>query len=342
MPTPTPTSTPTTSLDLNLPHIPGSVYLSILVLGFIFFLFFVRAKWGYLTHISDHPKAKSRLKRRSVPIMAYVGANGSGKSFMMVYDTLLTLPYNRTILSTVEIFDIDNPRPCDNPLCDSPNHPDHNALHPNFVRLTSYHQLLMAKHCDILLDEVQGFLSSRETSNLPTAVATKLLQLRKDDCILRYTSPSWTRVDILVREVTQYVTLCVPYFAVKRKTKPGEPPAMWRDRLLFFVRSFDASLVSEFDPAAANDGYGNKPRFVQLLWRPTSIVMKAYDTRQSVAALGWASETGLCLVCGGKRKASPCICENHKKKETIQIEPITEKEKDNNVETAPNKRIFIG
>ena len=46
-------------------------------------------------------------------------------------------------------------------------------------------------------------------------------------------------------------------------------------------------------------------------------MQKAYDTRQSVSALGWASETGLCLVCGGKRKAVPCICSNHKEKETI-------------------------
>ena len=304
---------------INLPKIPTAVYLWMLAIVVVIVLNFVRLKWGYLTHISDHPKAKSRLRRRAVPIMAYVGANGAGKTFMMVYDTLLTLPHNRTILSTVEIFDIDNPRPCDNPQCDSPNHPDHQALHPNFVRLTSYHQLLMAKNCDILLDEVQGFLSSRETSNLPTAVATKLLQLRKDDCILRYTSPSWTRVDILVREVTQYVTLSVPYFAVQRKTKAGEPPALWRDRLLFFVRSFDASLVSDFDPAAANDGYGSRPRFIQLLFRPTSIVQKAYDTRQSVSALGWASETGLCLVCGGKRKAAPCICDNHKVNKTITL-----------------------
>lgn len=302
---------------IHLPKVSGMIYVWILALALIVGLFFIKRKWGFLTHISDHPRAKSRLRRRAVPIMAYVGANGAGKTFMMVYDTLLTLPHNRTILSTVEIFDIDNPRPCDDPQCDSPNHPDHQALHPNFVRLTSYHQLLMAKNCDILLDEVQGFLSSRETSNLPTAVATKLLQLRKDDCVLRYTSPSWTRVDILVREVTQYVTLSVPYFAVQRKTLPGQPPALWRDRLVFFVRSFDASLVSDFDPAAANDGYGSKPKFIQILFRPTSIVQKAYDTRQSVSALGWASETGLCLVCGGKRKAVPCICSNHKEKETI-------------------------
>lgn len=303
---------------IHLPKVNSVIYLWLLALAVIVGLFFVKKKWGYLTHISDHPRAKSRLRRRGVPIMAYVGANGSGKTFMAVYDTLLTLNTTRTILSTVEIFDIENPRPCDNPQCDSPNHPDHQALHPNFVRLTSYHQLLMAKNCDIILDEVQGFLSSRETSNLPTAVATKLLQLRKDDCVLRYTSPSWTRVDILVREVTQYVTLSVPYFAKQRKTKPGEPPALWRDRLVFFVRSFDASLVSDFDPAAANDGYGSKPRFIQILFRPTSTVQKAYDTRQSVSALGWAAESGLCLVCGGKRKAVNCICSNHKEKEVIK------------------------
>lgn len=299
----------------NIPFIFYQISAGFFLTVFVFYLF---PRRKYITHISDYPKAKSRLNRRSFPITAYVGANGSGKTYTMIYDTLLSIDFGRTILSTVEIFDYLNPRPCDNDDCDSPNHPEHQALHPNYIRLTSYHQLLQAKHCDILLDEVQGFLSSRETSNLPFPVATKLMQLRKDDVVLRYSSPSWTRVDIIVREVTQNIVLSVPFFAVKRKVAEGEPPALWRDRLLFFIRSYDASFVDEFDPSAANEGYGSKPRFTQFLWRPTSIVQNAYSTRQSVAALGWASDTGLCLVCGGKRRHSPCICDNHKTHEKIE------------------------
>ena len=326
---------------LHLPHIPAAlVQLLFAVFGFIVVVYFYPRR-KVLTHISDYHLAKQRLKRRSAPIMAYVGANGSGKTFTMVYDTLLSLDYGRTILSTVEIFDYENPRPCDDEFCDSPNHPEHNALHPQYIRLTSYHQLLQAKNCDILLDEVQGFLSSRETSNLPYPVATKLMQLRKDDVVLRYSSPSWSRVDIIVREVTQYITLTVPYFAIKRKVPEGQPPAMWRDRLLFFIRSYDASFIDEFNPQEANEGFGSRPKFIQLLWRPTSIVQKAYSTRQSVAALGWASDTGLCLVCGGKRKHAACICDDHKKKEKIDL-PILQKKEEINDKITPNNHVSIG
>lgn len=320
---------------INLPSLPPTVIKLFFVIGLFFVLTYIWPRRKYLTHISDYPLARTRLKRRTSPITAYVGANGSGKTFTMVYDTLTSIEYGRTILSTVEIFDYLNPRPCDDDSCDSPNHPDHQALHPNYIRLTSYHQLLQAKNCDILLDEVQGFLSSRETSNLPYPVATKLMQLRKDDVVLRYSSPSWTRVDIIVREVTQYITLSVPFFAVKRKVPEGSPPALWRDRLMFFVRSYDANFIDEFNPDEANEGFGSRPRFIQLLWRPTSIVQKAYSTRQSVAALGWASDTGLCLVCGGKRKHSPCICDNHKTHE--KIEKVVDNVKTVNINPVNNK-----
>src|SRR3954451_13230809 len=127
------------------------------------------------------------------------------------------------------------------------------------------------------MDEVTGVASSRESLSMPAQVANYLVQLRRRDVLLRWTSPNWARADKIMREVTQGVTYCVGYLPKSRASLDGR---MWRDRRLFLWRSYDATAFDEF---TAHKREKVRPRTVQAFWRPTSDAQLAYDTLDSVS-----------------------------------------------------------
>lgn len=264
-----------------------------------------------LWHPSDAPRQKARLLRRSVPIHAYLGTgNGSGKSLMMVHDTIPDLEAGRPVLSTVRLLDYLNPRLCDDPNCIDPQHPNHMAAHPLWIPFTDYGQLLVARDCTVLMDEVTGVASSREYQSMPVQVANFLVQLRRRNISLRWSSTNWARADKIIREVTNAATIVTPHLPVARKTEPGQPPALWTDKRLFVAKSYDAALLDDFDAKGADAG--EIPHFAyHLYWRPGAYAMRAYDTIDPVLALGWANEAGMCMVCGGKRSVPKCDCADH-------------------------------
>jgi hypothetical protein len=264
--------------------------------------------------LQDRINAKARMYRRSSPIRAYLGSgNGSGKSMMMVYDIIPSLEQGREVLSTVRLLDYKNPRPCDDPTCSFPGHPDHQAAHPNWVPLISYEQLLNAKDTCILLDEVTGVVNSREYNKLPAAIANKLVQLRRDNCTLSWTATNWSRCDVIVRELTQTATLVLPLLKKRVKPKENEPLQLWRSGQLFYARTFDAALLDEFDARGADLG-SMKPKAHQLFYRPWGYATKAYDTMDAVLSLGDATDLGTCITCGGKRLQTKCSCADHQLK----------------------------
>jgi hypothetical protein len=55
----------------------------------------------------------------------------------------------------------------------------HRAAHPLYVCFNEWEQLLEARGCDVLMDEVTGVASSRESQSMPAPVANKLVQLRR-------------------------------------------------------------------------------------------------------------------------------------------------------------------
>jgi len=248
-----------------------------------------------------------RLRRRSSPIHAYLGTgNGSGKSFLMVYDTLPSLEFGRPVLSTVRLLDYKNPRPCEDPTCTFPGHPKHQAAHPLWIPFKDYQQLLDAQDCDILMDEVTGVASSREYQSMPVQVANFLVQLRRRNCTLRWSSTNWARADVIIREVTQAATLVTPHMPLKRPTVPGEPPSLWSDKRLFIARTYDAALLDDFDARGADAS--PQHNIWQAVWRPGGYAERAYDTIDPVLSLGWANQAGMCMVCGGKRTVPKCAC----------------------------------
>lgn len=292
--------------------------------------------------LMDRDLARARMRRRGYPIHAYIGPNGTGKTMVMCYDTITSLQWGRTVLSTVRLLDYLNPRPCPGGrYCDDPvNHereriavdlrpidlddPDagyirtevrtgiwdvHPAAHPLYVKFVDYQQLLDLRNADCLMDEVTGIASSRDSmSGMPTQVANMLVQLRRRNVVLRWSAPAWGRADKIIREVSQAATLTVGYLGVKAPPREGEPPRLWKERRLFVARTYDAALLDEFDARRAAN---LKPLCQAVYWGPGAQAFAVYDTYEPVTSLGWAQESGLCAHCGGKRTALPCGCPDY-------------------------------
>lgn len=245
---------------------------------------------------------KGVVQRRGLPISAYVGANGGGKTLAMIHDTLPTLrglPWHcevethrhtaqgvtrgmRSVLSTVTVLDGDGETP-----------------HPLFERLTSWRQLVVAEHCDVLLDEVTGSASARSYQAMPPQLLQLFVQLRKADVVVRYTTPNWARTDVVLREVTQAVTVCKGFFWEK------SPGLLWPSKRMFRWATYDAM---DWEEMSLEKVARARPLMVAWYYRPGREAMRRYNTRDAVATLDHVSESGLCLECGGTRVRQRCSC----------------------------------
>ena len=223
-----------------------------------------------------------RTMRRRWPISAYIGSNGSGKTLCMVHDTLPSLYAGRKIYSTVPI-----------------TWPDGSPA-PNVELLHDWQQILNAQHADILLDEVSSIASSRESDALPPQIATMLQQLRKRDLVLRWTAPSWSRADKILRETTKTVTICHGYFGVV------DPDSQWRQNRLFRFQTYDAGDYTEVTLNGAQRKFDCLASKWFLLAR--HIAPCCYDTFASVSTIGTVLMSGRCAVCGGRRRVPECSC----------------------------------
>lgn len=291
--------------------------------------------------LADRPAARGRLKRLMYPIRAYVGPNGTGKSALCVYDTILNLERGRPQLSTVRLLDYANPRECEGgPTCDDPakhsrevmrttlrpfdpeddtsplvRHQEptgtyvvHQQAHPLYVPLRDLRQVLTWRDGDIIADEVQGLFNSRESQGMPGPILTTLLQLRRANVSFSWTTPAWGRADKALREVTQLVTLHTAALPVRAPATPDGLPRLWHRRRLFTARSYDPSLVDEFEAHRAMSEEVS-PQIISFYWGPGSTMFRAYDTLDAVGAIGY-SDSGFCVTCQGKRRVAACSCDN--------------------------------
>lgn len=255
--------------------------------------------------------AKSAAARRGFAIHAYTGSNGSGKTLCMIHDTLASLEEGRPVLSTVRLLDYENPRPCPGgDSCDDPKHHDlglgpHDAAHPLYTPFRDFRQLLTWRSGDVLMDEVMGVASSRESHSMPAQVGNFLMQLRRADVLLRWSCPNYARADKVIREVTQAVTDCVGS-APESSTRGDGTSRLWRDRRLFRWVTFDAFAFDEF---SAHKRDTMPLLHGQWFWRPESGVDAAYSTLDAVLALASVTESGMCMHCGGFRSRRKCSCD---------------------------------
>lgn len=237
-------------------------------------------------------KGKSRRKRRGYSIRAYIGGNGTGKSLAMVHDLLPSLERGRRVLSTVAILDSDTGLP-----------------HDLYVPFTDFRQLFDFTDGDVLLDEITGVASARESQSLPVQVANFLPQLRRRNVTLSWTATGWKRADVILRELTLGVTLC-------RGLMPKVSDIddrIWGDNRLFRWSTYDAQAFDEWTMAKKDK---LKREVLTMFWRPGSEAEKSYRTFDPVLAVGWSNEAGLCMVCGGKRRVPLCVCKPAKNDST--------------------------
>lgn len=234
-------------------------------------------------------KEKKAGQRRSAPIHAYIGANGSGKSLAAVHDTLPSLHSGRRVLSTVKILD-----------------PSTGEPHPLYERLTDWSQLLEASHCDVIFDEVLGIASSRSSQGMPTQVTVLLNQLRRRDITLRWTAPAWSRADVVIRECTQSVTVCRGFLSAAARNVPGEEQVrQWRPKRLFHWSTYNALDFSTWSDSKE----GKLEREVSTwFWGPSSEAFRSYNTLDSVERVGEVLDSGTCAYCGGHRARPKCSC----------------------------------
>ena len=238
---------------------------------------------------------RARERRNRFPIHGYTGANGGGKTMAAVFDSLPTLAAGRPIVSTCRILD---------PITGEP--------HPLWVPLDDFRLLLELSYCDVILDEVTGVASSLDSAGLPSAVLNHLMQLRKADVTVRWTTPNWRRADIGIREVTQGLTTCIG-LAPSTVTVTSEDGLVrrWRPRRLFSWKTYDAQMFDEWSAAkerSSSKSHRLRPVARQLLWGPGAVVRDCYDTYEHALTLGVVSERGLCMDCGAARPAKRCKC----------------------------------
>lgn len=254
---------------------------------------------------------KGMLRRRSLPIRAYVGANGSGKTASAIRDLIPSIYAGRKILSTVPII-------------------DHRTgeLYEHYVRFDSWTELLDDgfRNADILMDEVTGIANARAAMAMPIQVQAMLDKLRKRDLTLSWTAPAWGRADTTIRTTTLGVTLCRSYFPDRSSLLKGDVPA-WLPRRLFRVRTFDALGFEDFNRARAEGNTTRskplKAEVVEWWWGPTSAAFKSYSTMDPVLRVGEVLDSGNCAHCGGTRPRPKCTCEDHNVK--IGLTPIAVK-----------------
>lgn len=239
-------------------------------------------------------------------IRASVGLNGGGKSLHMIDAAIPSLLRGRPVLSTVRITDADTGKD-----------------HPLYVPLQDWSQLLDAQGCLALFDEVQGIANSRASQGMPVQVQTFLHQLRRKDIDLHWTSPSWTRADLLLREVTRSVTVCRGYFPERRYTfdeNTGERIALgWGSNRVFRWITYDAADFTEWTDSKEGQLKGKintwyvRPSMTKLGlgWRKPAIAASLYDTLAPVSRVGEVLDSGACANCGGTRSRPSCSCDDY-------------------------------
>ena len=241
----------------------------------------------------------------SIPICAYVGYNGMGKSAAAARVALAHADAGRPVLGTARLLDYQNPRPCpDNGVCEWPSHgePGHMAAHPQWRPFTDYRQLFTFRDGHVWADEATGIADARSAAGLPGEVADYLPRMRAKQVTFHWTTIHWSFADVRLRRVT-WGALWAAGFAPK-----FHGDEIWGRNRLFLYRLYDArNLGDDFDPADKGRKYeAIKSRMRAVVWGPRWPVFGAYDSLDQVASMGGTDESGMCLICGGHRGKKRC------------------------------------
>lgn len=186
-----------------------------------------------------------------------------------------------------------------------------------YERLREWVQVLNAEHADIFFDEVTGIAGSRESMGMPVDVQNVLNQMRRKDCMLIWTAPSFARADSIIRSCTKLIVQTAGYVKDwKGYRASASAPSAWIPNRLFRWRAFDGDKFDEWNKAKANQDSspGRKPlraAFILWFWGPGSRPFASYDTWAGVTRVGSVLDGGRCSACGGRRSVPLCKCDHH-------------------------------
>jgi len=174
--------------------------------------------------------------------------------------------------------------------------------------------LATAENGAVLLDEVTTLLSSRGTVDLPPEVVDTIVQLRKRNVELLWTTPTPARCDIVLREVTQ--VLVVSEAVIARGSGWSRSPIVQR------VTTLDVRMGDPTKDLLESPGlmerkivdrefvWWNRRRFAKLPYVTGNFVFKATEVTH-----------GRCLICGGQRKIHACKGHDRPNLEVIKSPP---------------------
>lgn len=292
-----------------------------------------------------YPMSAAQRKRRSVPIAAYVGFNGSAKSATMVWDTLPDLAAGKLVLSTLALLaseKAESPAEAEAAWiaidCVEMRPKDDLVLpHPQWIPFKDFRQMMDFRDGVILMDEVQGIADSRDSMGLPVQVRNILFQLRRNKVILRWTTIDWSSADKRIRTATQAVTYCVGFMP---KFNTGE---LWGRKQLFWLRSYDAKHFDDFTEARHRKNEKNKLRPSARQWvrlfGGLKLAIETYDSSGQVLTLGASNEAGMCMTCGGRRRAKSCACADHSGKKDSGTTPARKRSENGRLDESPSSPV---
>ena len=235
--------------------------------------------------------SKAILRRRSVPIMGYIGTSGHGKSASLVRDSLYSLALGRRLLSTVEILDEHTGNP-----------------HPLYTPFTAFRQLDDFFDGDILMDEITGIMDSHDSA-MPKRVRKLLPQMRRRRVLVRWSGIDWDNSNRRLRQMTQAVTVCRGYLPLRNSGEMWSPNRLFRLKTYDaqkMMRSEDAQVLSKTAPLVGSKGPRiRKPScLVKEWWRGSGSL--AFDSYQTMGLV--LSVDGGCPDCGGRIPETVCKC----------------------------------
>jgi hypothetical protein len=250
--------------------------------------------------VSSSKSAAAIRQRRTTPIMAYVGPNGGGKSLAMVRDSIPALRAGKRVLSTVRLLDPRTGQPW-----------------PNYEPLTHADQLLQARDCEILLDEMVGIANARESMSLDPRLQNLFVQLRRRNVVVRWTAPNYARADKIIREVTQAVTECRGFFSLRGDQFDQWGDAkIWAPKRLFRFRTFE---TTEFEEWTSGKRDKAEPEADEWYYAPGDDARDHYDTLDAVESVAGMARNGECATCGGSVRKP--VCKGHGDGDALALLP---------------------
>jgi len=288
---------------------------------------------------------EKRDARRAFLISAYVGGNGGGKTAAMVWDALPSLEAGRPVLSTVRILDYENPRPCDDELCqENPDRFDHFMMRPTpegreaMIRNQKRIALFGPQADQELVDEVStGVHGAPHPLWIPWTEWEQLLLMKFGEVLadeitgILESRGSQSMPIAIINHLQQLRRADIPFrytspaweradLSLRQPTQTvtvcrgmlrtdapqdGEMERVVKARRLFRWKTYDAMQLTEMTEGKRGE---LRPEVADWHWGPGSPAWAAYDTFAPVLTVGYVTESGRCHKCNGTRPTPKCSC----------------------------------